>query len=337
LPAECDRADPGQVPVTEITCIGMAVVDVLAKGVTAMPAGGETVFVSGVSVVPGGDALNQSVALATLGHKVGLMTVVGDDWQGSLVTGYCRDHGVDVSGVAVTADYATTTTIVIIDDAGERSFISPRGGTAALYGIQHADVARLEPGLKVLSVGSLFCSLSLDLDLLPSVLSRARELGAITVADLVNDRADGSLDQIAMVLERLDYVVPSQAEAEFFAGSSEPVTAAEVFRKHGVKNVIIKLGRDGCYAVTPAGAVHVPAFDVPAVDTTGSGDNFVAGFVSGLVLGLPLEDALRRGNAAAALSVQAVGATSGAPDARQLDNALRTLAVRRPSLQLPTR
>jgi sugar/nucleoside kinase (ribokinase family) len=337
LPIEHTDDRPVYILAPEIVCAGMAVVDVLAEGVSVFPAGGETVFVRGVTVVPGGDAVNQSVTLAALGHRVGLMTAVGDDRQGSLICSYCRDQGVDVGGVTATRDYPTTTSIVIIDETGERSFISSRGGIAAMYGPEHANLDYLRPGLKVLSIASLFCSRSLDLKLLPSLLRRAKELGAITVADLVNDRADGTLDELSATLGYLDYIIPSQAEAEFFAGTKDPVAAAEVFRQHGIENVVVKLGRDGSYATTPSGSLHVPAFDVPVVDTTGSGDNFVAGFVSGLVLGLPLEETLRRASAAAALSVQAVGATSGVKHAGQLEEALGTMRIRRPGIQFPTR
>ena len=342
MPADPSRAGRpsagrGQAPTADIVCVGMAVVDVLAQGVRAMPNEGETVTVPSVTVVPGGDALNQAVTLAALGHSVGLLTVIGDDPQGSLITGYCRDRGVDVSDVAVTTDYPTTTSVVLIDEAGERSFITPRGGTAAMFGIAHADPDSLKPGLKALSVASLFCSRSLDEELLPPLLARARELGAITVADLVPDRADGRLDRLADVLDQLDYVIPSLAEAEFFTETSDPAAAAEAFMKHGARNVIVKLGRDGSYALTGQGALHVPAFDVTAVDTTGAGDNFVAGLLSALVLGRPLEEALRRGSAAAALSVQAVGATGGVSGAAQLDAALAALPVRRPGRQFTTR
>lgn len=151
----------------------MAVVDVLIDGAPSFPAGGQTVFVRGVTLVPGGDAVNESVALAALGHRAGLMTVVGDDQQGSLISTWCRDQGVDVGGVTVTQDFPTTTSVGIIDDNGERSFFSPADGTAAEYGREHADLDYLRPGLKVLSVASLFCSRSLDLDLLLPLLRRA--------------------------------------------------------------------------------------------------------------------------------------------------------------------
>jgi sugar/nucleoside kinase (ribokinase family) len=308
----------------------MAVVDVLAAGITAMPAGGETVRVPGVTIVPGGDAVNQSVTLAALGHRAGLMTVVGDDWQGKLIAGYCGERGVDVGGVTVTADYPTTTSIVLVDQAGERSFISPGDGTARRYGLEHANLYYLRPGLKILSAASLFTSGPMDLELLPPLLARARELGAVTVADLVNDRKDGSLAQISAVLDQLDYVMPSRAEAEFFAGTLDLPGAAEIFRKHGARNVIIKLGSAGTYALTADGPVHVPAFDVPAVDTTGAGDSFVAGFLSGLLLGLPVAEALRRGAATAALSVQAVGATTGVTSPQQVADALTSLPIRTP-------
>ena len=317
-----------QAAAPEVVCVGMAVVDVLAAGITTLPAAGETARVNGVTVMPGGDAVNQSVTLAALGHRAGLMTVVGDDWPGRLIAGYCGERGVDVAGVTVTADYPTTTSIVLIGADGERSFLSPGDGTACRYGPGHADFGYLRPGLKILSAASLFTSGPMDLDLLPPLLARARELGAVTVADLVNDRKDGSLAQVSAVLEQLDYIMPSRTEAEFFTGSADPATAAQTLRRHGARNVVIKLGPGGAYALTPDGPLHVPAFDVTAVDTTGAGDSFVAGFLSGLLLGQPVADALRRAAATAALSVQAVGATAGVRSSRQVAEALTTLPVR---------
>ena len=111
----------------EAICLGMAVVDVLVKGVTEFPRGGSTVFVERVGMSAGGDAVNQAITLSKLGHDVGLMTLVGDDPQGSFLLQQCAQEGVDTQGVSISKELPTSTTVVLVDEGGERSCMSQRG------------------------------------------------------------------------------------------------------------------------------------------------------------------------------------------------------------------
>ena len=83
---------------------------------------------------------------------------------------------------------------------------------------------------------------------------------------------------------------------------------ADVFLAHGVKNVIIKLGGAGCFFKNAALSVRLPACPVHAVDATGAGDNFVAGFACEILRGADAESALRFANACGAICAGAVGA-----------------------------
>jgi sugar/nucleoside kinase (ribokinase family) len=80
---------------------------------------------------------------------------------------------------------------------------------------------------------------------------------------------------------------------------------------HGVKTVALKMGAEGCYVRTAEREIRVPAFHVCAVDGTGSGDAFVAGFLLGTLAGWELEDVARMANAVGAMCVTAPGATTG--------------------------
>ena len=83
---------------------------------------------------------------------------------------------------------------------------------------------------------------------------------------------------------------------------------ADVFLKAGVRHVIIKLGAEGCLLKGGSIRLRLPAFPVKAVDTTGAGDQFLAGFVSEVLRGSSLPEALRFANACGALCTTAVGA-----------------------------
>ena len=83
---------------------------------------------------------------------------------------------------------------------------------------------------------------------------------------------------------------------------------ADGFLGYGVKNVIIKLGARGCLLKNSETTLRLPAMPVRAVDATGAGDNVVAGFVSELLRGASMEEALRFANACGAICTTAVGA-----------------------------
>lgn len=295
----------------EIVCVGMSTVDVWVQGFAAAPSTGGVAFVDTIGMGVGGDAVNQAITLSRLGHDTALLSVVGRDSAGQLIRQLTSAAGVDVTGLAEDIDLVTSMAVALIDSDGERSFLAHRHGTAHRLGARHVPPDRLRPGLKVLSVGSLMCSAELDHDALYPLLVRARELGAITIADMVADRADATLGELRPVLRQVDYLVPSQGEAEHYTGTADPREAAEIIAGYGVGTVVIKQGASGATAFHGGKSWHVPSYAVPVRDTTGSGDNFVAGFISGLASGLAVDHCLQRGAATAALSVQHVGASGG--------------------------
>ena len=144
----------------------------------------------------------------------------------------------------------------------------------------------------------------------------------MTVADLIVNPAAGGLGDITHVLPLLDYAVPSQQEAEYFTGQRDPRQAAKALLALGVSNVIVKLGERGALFCSRDRTFEVPAFKVRVVDTTGSGDNFMAGLIYGLVRQQPIEHALRMAAAVAALSIQAVGAGAGVVNLAQVEQFL---------------
>lgn len=306
----------------EIICAGMVVVDVLVEGVADMPRTGETARVSGVSLATGGDAMNEAMALARLGNRVGLMGLIGDDPQGHFVLDRCAAAGIATDGLVSDPARPTTTGLVLIGQDGERSFLSPRDTTIAAFGPEHVDPGLIRPGLRALSIGSLFTSARFDLEALTPLLREAKSVGAITVADMVMDQDGYGLDALAGALPYVDYIAPSELEATLFTGLTDPAAIAADFRRRGVPNLVLKRGAAGATAFIGETEVSVPAFNVRAVDTTGAGDTFVAGLVHGLVHGFPVDRALRFASATAALSVQAVGAGAGLKSLAQVESFL---------------
>lgn len=306
----------------EVICIGMATADILAKGVGEVRFGGHTEFVESVSMAVGGDALNQSVVLSRLGHKTSLLTMVGNDAQGRYVVEECGACGVDTSGILRSEQYPTSTSMVLITKDGERSFISQKGGTVDEFCLADADIARIRPGVKVVSIGSLFCSPRLDAQI-AAVLKAAKEAGAVTIADMVPNMAGTPLAGICDALPLLDYVVPSKEEALLYTGKKTVPEAARAFLEYGAGTVIVKQGGEGAYVLTAEGDFTVPVCPATVVDTTGAGDNFVSGLICGLLRDFPLTDCLYLASATASISIGAVGATTGVQSFEQVQRVLQ--------------
>ena len=95
---------------------------------------------------------------------------------------------------------------------------------------------------------------------------------------------------------------------------SNPDEIADVFESKGAKNVVIKLGKEGSYlrlAGETRGRIFPSVQGVKAVDTTGAGDSFCAGFLAAMARDEKPERAIEIANVTGALCVMATGATTG--------------------------
>lgn len=307
---------------TEVICMGISAADVLVSGLADMEFGEHTTFAREIVMKPGGDAVNEAITLAALGHRTQLMTLVGKDSAGDFLKKTCQEEGVITEGIATAGDLPTTTSIVLITKDGERRFLSGRRSTAKEYDIIHMDLSLIRPGVKVFSLASLFCSRRLNGPELLAILRRVKAAGAVTVADMVLDRPECTLEGIREALPYLDYVIPSLDEARHFTGKTEVPDIVEVFQSYGVKNVVIKLGADGVYGSDGKDTVWVPSMAEKVVDTTGAGDNFAAGFISGLIRDLSLEECMRFGSAVSAIAIGQTGATGAVKSREQAERFL---------------
>ena len=107
--------------------------------------------------------------------------------------------------------------------------------------------------------------------------------------------------------------MPSYDEATNIAEKTEPSDIADVFMSHGVKNVVIKLGKEGCYIKNSSyEEFRIPTFlEIKPVETTGAGDAFSSGFITGLSKGWPINKCGLFANAVGTFSVSQVGASTG--------------------------
>ena len=296
---------------------GSCVVDLLCRPVDLHKRIGAGVLheVEPLLLTGGGIVSNSGVTMARMGLRVGAFSYLGDDAWAPVVRNLYRSEGVDDSPLLQHPTGATSTTVVMIDPTGERSFYhcvgAPRRLDAKAF-LDHLDLFK-SADLLLLGYYSLMPKLEPDL---PRVFEAIRRVGCLTAMDAAG--AGGTLQPLDKILPHLDFYVPSLAEGQNQTGQSDPQKILQVYRNCGAPGVLgVKLGKQGVL-LSPGPDEYVPisVVDAPGevVDTTGAGDSFYAGLLTGMLKGLSIEDAGSLGAAAAACCVTALGGASGGRD-----------------------
>lgn len=292
---------------TELLCLGLLTLDIVAQPVDALPAGEGAMLVEGMAIAPAGTAGGAALVAGRLGVKVAMAGAVGDDLTGRLVRLALEEEGVDTSLVQTRAGRPTSTTFLPIDSAGRRPIVhAPGAGALAEASERVRAAARHSQFLHYAGVGGP----KLDGGAGAALLAEARAAGCTVTCDLISPRA-GAAEEVARLLPHVDYFMPSEAEAYALSGATTPDAAVDHFLALGARAVVLKMGAQGAYAALPDGRVRLPAYDIRPVDTTSCGDSYCAGFVAGLLHGMAPLDACRFAGAVAAQVAQGL-ATLGA-------------------------
>ena len=298
----------------DLICIGMALVDSLIRGFDPEPVSASGYRAESGTLSAGGEAVNEAVAAAKLGMRTAVFCALGDDGAGTLVRSTLERNGVDTRFVK-TAPQTPVTTMFVRADGTRKSITN----LAHRYNFHpEKDPGRFTDARAVL-LGSLFRAPFDDPEIIYSVVCAAKEAGELVAADtkLPNFRKLKP-DDIRGTLPMIDYLTPNEDEAKYLTGREDPEEMADALLAYGVKNVIIKLGSAGCCMKNADGFIRLPAADVRAVDATGAGDNFAAGFISEILRGAKPEEALAFANACGAICATAVGACTALKDRAQV-------------------
>ncbi|MCR5594609.1 MAG: carbohydrate kinase family protein [Lachnospiraceae bacterium] len=290
----------------DIICIGTALVDSIITGFDPTPVSASGYLAKSQSLKAGGEAVNVSIALAKLGLKTGIVCSLGADPAGDMIAASLKENGVDTDLLIRSGDHPTPVTTMFVKDDGSRKSIV---NEAHRYNFHPEQNKRSFTDARALILGSLFRAPFDDAAIIREVLKSAGAAGQVVFADtkLPNYRIL-ELGDVKDSLEFIDYITPNEDEARYFTGRDDPEEMAEVFLDQGVRNVIIKLGAGGCLLKNAEGSLRLSAYKVDAIDSTGAGDNFIAGFASELLHGASAHEALKFANACGAICTTAVGA-----------------------------
>lgn len=292
-----------------VTCVGILVADLIGRPINRFPEKGRLLLVPEMELHVGGCAHNTAVDLKKIGEEVLVVGKVGDDDLGEVIINSLKRHGIDTQGISKDSHYHTSATMVLLDDRGERTFLHYPGANQALRASDVKD--DFIQKARVVHVAGSFLMPGFDGEETAKVFARARELGVLTSLDTAWDDTGRWFSTIAPVLPLVDIFISNRDEAGCISGKDGLVDIARFFLEHGAKVVAIKMGGEGSFIMTRDEKIVVPPFRVEAVDGTGAGDAFAAGFLFGYLRGWDLYEVGRFANACGAMCVEKMGATEG--------------------------
>lgn len=295
----------------DVICLGAAIVDIPLQPVSKNIFEVESYPVENIAMTVGGDAMNEATIISRLGYKTGIISRVGKDPAGQFILESCKRDCIDIDGIKIKENTVTSINIGLVTSDGERTFVTNRNGSLWKTCLSDVDFEKMKQA-KILSLASIFNNPLLDGKSLVKIFKEAQRDGMIICADMIKARLGETLEDIKDALGYVDYFFPNYDEACLLTQKKELDDIADVLLECGVKNVIIKIGKKGCFIKSKIERMIVPAVkDIKAIDTIGAGDNFVSGFIAGILEGKSLRGCGIYGNVTAAVSVQYVGATTG--------------------------
>lgn len=238
----------------------------------------------------GGSGANTIIALSQLGKTVAYGCIVGDDERGKEYFSELKDLGVSLFNAPIAGGRTGLSVVMITPDA-ERTMSTCLGITST-FGPEHVSKHAIEESKWIYVEGYLFSSETGRLAVREAI-KHAKDSGtkiAVTLSD--GFIVDFFKDSVTEAIQDADLLFANKNEATRYAGVEDEVEAMRELKKI-CKNVVITLGEKGVIASYEGTDAQIESFPVKAVDDTGAGDMFAAGFLDGILRGLPVAEASR--------------------------------------------
>lgn len=300
----------------KICVVGSSMIDLISK-VPRLPKLGETLVGRSFHLGYGGKGANQAVMAAKLGAKVTMVNKVGRDVFGEGTLKNYQEQGIDTTHVMFDESRFSGVAPIFVDDNAQNFIVIVPG---ANLGLLPEDVQKAKH--VILEADILICQLEI---LVETTLEAFRIAKSGQVRTILNPAPAALIPE--ELLQLSDICAPNETETELLTDLpvgtlSEAEAAARKLLSRGTGTVILTLGERGALLVDKDTVENIPAVKVDAVDPTGAGDAFIGSLAVYLAEGLSLQDAIRRANAVAALSVTRIGTQVSFPTRAEADNFL---------------
>ncbi len=274
----------------------------------------EESFIETYTEVCGGSAANTVVGLARLGCKVGFIGKIGCDRESKMILQDFCVEGVNTKGIIQAVQGKSGSVLGFVDRNGARALYVDSGVNDTItYGeLDQAYISKT----KFLHLSSFVGTKSFETQ--KKMLEHISESTKVTFDPgiLYANRGYATMEPI---LKKTNVLIPNSIELKLLTGKTNYREGADFMIKKGVEIVAVKLGSAGSYVTNGNENYTVKPFEIAVMDTTGAGDAFCAGFISGLINKENLFDCARIGNFVASRKIMKLGARAGLPYTKDLD------------------
>ncbi len=290
----------------DVIAIGELLIDMIAD-IPGKPLEVQTSF----KRFAGGAPANFAVGIQRLGLSSGLITKVGDDFFGRYLIKTLKDEEVDISQIKITREYKTALAFVGLDEEKNPRFSFYRSPCADIMLNEQEIEENYIKSAKLLMCGTVSLADEPARSAIFKAIFFAKKNGLQVVCD-PNLRDElwhfkDPREHIFKVLKETDIFLPSISEVEFITGEKGE-KAFESILDLGPSIIAITQGAEGSTLITKDEKFFAPSYKVDVVDTTGAGDAYAAGLVTGLLTNLPLEEIPYFANAVSAVKITREGA-----------------------------
>jgi sugar/nucleoside kinase (ribokinase family) len=302
----------------KILVIGELNVDIVAAGLRSVPKMGSEILAEKCELTLGSASAIFAAGMAKLGHRVTFVSQVGQDYFGDFCLQALKQAGVSTRHVTRKAEEKTGVTIAL-SGKRDRALVTYAGAIATFKAdsIDETVMSRHDH----LHLTSYYLQTALR----PSfarLFQQAKASGLSTSFDPNSDPLDKWDRDIDAVLKHVDVLFVNEREAMKLTRSKTLNGALKTLGAK-VKCAVVKRGARGATAIQDEKLFNDRGFRIKAIDTTGAGDSFAAGFLSAYLRKASLAESLQIGNACGALSAMNVGGTTGQPTQQEIQEFIR--------------
>jgi sugar/nucleoside kinase (ribokinase family) len=282
-------------------------VDLIMTGFNAWPHPGTEAFAQEFHREVGGGAAIAACGLARLGSRVALLGMAGND--GDWFVARLNHLGVITSRLSFDCEEPTGVSVAI-STMGERTFLTYNGPNVRFPQVLAAEAA--SGGLA--DVRHFHLNWAPDLETAADLFTAIRRQGCSVSLD-VGWHEDWLADPRSLsLLPLIDIFFPNEVEASRMTGERDPAKMLRRMESAGARRVALKLGADGAALLCDGDILQIEARPVTAIDATGAGDCFNAGFLHFWLRGESPLTCLRAGNFCGGASTEQAGGVRGFPD-----------------------
>ena len=281
-----------------------------------LPEPDEKLNIQKLDIYPGGAASNFAVSLARLGSDAAVFGHVGNDAEGKEALRSLQEEKVDTSRVIIEDSRSTGFVIILVGMNGQTMKLRFRGANTEL---SPKDITP-----KLLENIDIAHAASVSIPIAKKLAATSAKLGTLSSIDVGEELITQSLDEVRAMICSFSIVFMNKLVFERIF--NEEPTPQKVQEELGgnLEVLNVTLGATGAITATANTTFQIPAFKVKAVDTTGAGDAYGAGFIHFFNQHHPIEKTAERATAAAAMQITQPGARAGLPTTQEIEEFIKT-------------